>query len=255
MFLASASTAGGAPIFARPLHLVRRIDDPITRKSTTVDEYCAGNRIVSLRGARVTMLDFDRGVMTEIDHAAHTYSVTSFAEVAAARAAIVRMTPANGPAAGASWKPLPNAAVAATRAGSEAFSLSPDPEGETRLDVVIDRSVALSRAAVEVLIGAAWPAVHNRQHDAVLSVAAPRPGGRASVLSSSADVYGLPASQTLRSAGELVVTNTVLRVNDAVVPPELLAVDPGARRVESDVVRLTRELAALDTLPARAPQP
>ena len=35
-----------AALFPTPLHLVRRIDDPISHNTSTIDEYCYGDRIV-----------------------------------------------------------------------------------------------------------------------------------------------------------------------------------------------------------------
>ena len=50
-----------APLFPRPLHFVRRVEDPISHQTSAVDQYCAGNRIVDVllvrllyRGRRVS---------------------------------------------------------------------------------------------------------------------------------------------------------------------------------------------------------
>jgi hypothetical protein len=64
-------------LFPRPLHLVRRVDDPISNTTATIDEYCAGNRVVTIRGSKVAIADYDVQQLTEIDHAALTWSVNS----------------------------------------------------------------------------------------------------------------------------------------------------------------------------------
>ncbi|HWW60351.1 MAG TPA: hypothetical protein VN181_03195, partial [Thermoanaerobaculia bacterium] len=53
--LALAPAAFGATVlFPKPLHLVRRIEDPLARgAATTVHEYCAGNQIITVNGSRV----------------------------------------------------------------------------------------------------------------------------------------------------------------------------------------------------------
>lgn len=63
-------------LFPRPLHLVRRVDDPISKTTATIDEYCGGNRVVTVRGSKVAIADYDAQQLTEIDHAAQTWSVT-----------------------------------------------------------------------------------------------------------------------------------------------------------------------------------
>jgi hypothetical protein len=39
---------------------VRRVDDPIAKTTATIDEYCAGNRVVTVRGPKVTIADYGR---------------------------------------------------------------------------------------------------------------------------------------------------------------------------------------------------
>lgn len=64
-----------ALLFPEPLHLVRRIDDPIAQTVFTVDEYRHGNRIITARGNRVVIADFARREVTVVDRAASTYSI------------------------------------------------------------------------------------------------------------------------------------------------------------------------------------
>jgi hypothetical protein len=67
------------------LHLARHVDDPISKTSATIDEYCARNRVVTVRGSKVTIADYEAQQLTEIHHAAQTWSVTSFADIARPR--------------------------------------------------------------------------------------------------------------------------------------------------------------------------
>jgi hypothetical protein len=104
---------GAGALFPRPLHLVRKVDDPISKTSATLDEYCIGNRVVTVRGAQVTIGDYEAQQLTEIDHAAQTWSVTPFADIAQSRAALdARM----------GIKPTPHGArmtISGSRSGSD----------------------------------------------------------------------------------------------------------------------------------------
>src|SRR5436305_2028175 len=79
---------GATLLFPKPLHLVRRIDDPISKTTATIDEYCVGNRVITVRGSKVGIADYDAQQLTEIDHAAQTWSVTPFADIAKSRTAL-----------------------------------------------------------------------------------------------------------------------------------------------------------------------
>src|SRR5207237_5538476 len=83
VLIAAVPAFGASALFPKPLHLVKRIDDPLAKKPVTIDEYCYGDRIVSISGDRVTVIDYAAQTVTEIDHAASTWSVTRFDESAA----------------------------------------------------------------------------------------------------------------------------------------------------------------------------
>lgn len=246
ILLGAAAAPGAAPLFPRPIHLVRSVTDGITGRTTTLDEYCSGDRVVTVSGTTVSILDQSVKTVTVIDHEAASWSVTTFEEAAAAREAVP--APAN---AGA--RPWRRAEATAASAGlRESYALvAEEPDSPARIELTIDRNVAISREALEVLLGAAYPARRSVQQDAVIAAAAAPHGGRASVLSSPVAAYGIPAVQILTVDGHLVARNIVVRVDDAVVPPALLAIDPGARRIESDLVRFARELTALDRIPSQ----
>src|SRR5712692_9690162 len=196
-----ASSAFGAPaLFPKPLHLVRRIDDRATKRAVSVDEYCAGNRIVTMRGARVTIADYGEQQLTEIDHEGGTYSVTRFEEIARA-AADLRPSGHSGPSA-TSREAEP---LTVTPAGvkSSAIGRSVDAyeigSESVKIEIGIDRSIALSHAAVEALLGGAYPNVRRPEHDAMLRAASGVAGGRVSAQSTAGadDAYGLPVEQTV----------------------------------------------------------
>src|SRR5205085_11773645 len=100
-----------------------------------------------------------------------------------------------------------------------------------------------------------YPNTRSEELDQILGAAAPARGGRANVASAEADLaYGLPAEQTLtiESDNNVVTLHTaIVSVTQDSVPPELLIIDPHAKRVESRITRITKELEQLDTLPSR----
>lgn len=227
--------AAAAPLFPEPLHLVRRIEDPISQTVATIDQYCAGNRIVTVRGAIVSVVDYDRGEMMVIDRSNATYSITTFGELAKAQQPLA-VQPERG-------------ALARTSLGVRHDATGPvdefeivDDRGATRMvsRVAIDRSVRLSREAVEALIGAAHPQRRTRHHAAILEIAASGSDGR---------TFGLPAQQitTYEIEGEkLSVRSELVRITREDAPPDLLAIPPGAVRVESPATALPRLLEELD---------
>jgi hypothetical protein len=246
-FLVAPLAFGGGVLFPRPLHLVRRVDDPISKTYATIDEYCIGNRVVTVRAAKVTIADYDAQQLTEIDHAAQTWSVTTFADIAQSRAALdARM----------GVSPAPREArmmVSGTRSpnGLETFV---DETPHRRLDIGVDRRVTLSRGAIEVLIGAAYPAKVTDEETEILAVAGSRGSISAmSVRATTAETYGLVTERTLTIDSDgtrLVSRNNIIRIGDETPAAEATLIDPGAKRIESRLTRLARELRDIDTIPA-----
>jgi len=254
-FLFLAQPLFAAALFPKALHIVRRVDESLSGQSTTIEEYCAGNRIVTVQGNRVSVVDYDKQELTEIDHAAHTFSVTPFVDIAKARKG--KATPH---AESAKWQTTP-AGVKASSAGRSLDTVEmvrEQPNLTEKIEIGVDRQVSLSKDAIEALIGASYPNVRREQHDLVVGAAGPQRngGGRANISSVSpgaADVYGLPAEQTMTFDvdGTRVVThNRVVTVSNETVPPELLNIEPGAVRVESKLTLVPKELESLDQLPA-----
>ncbi len=208
-------------LFPQPLHLVRRVEDPIAGKTVTLHEYCAGDQVVTVNGAHVVIADYGKQQLIEIDRAAGTYSVTRFEELAKTNAA-----------------PQPRAQSA---------------DDNVKLEVSVDRKTRLSRAAIEVLIGAAYPNARRAEHEQILRAAAGSERDKR-LVANSADApndYALPIEQTLTiiEAGErITMRNTILEVRSELPPNDLRLIPPGARLVESRATRLARELRDLDHL-------
>ena len=253
--LLAAPSLFAEALFPKALHIVRRVEESLSGQSTTIEEYCAGNRIVTVQGNRVSVVDYDKQELTEIDHAKHTYSITPFDAIAKARKG-----QAVTHAEGAKWQTTP-AGVKASAAGRSLDTVEmvrEQPNLKEKIEIGIDRQVGLSKDAIEALIGASYPNTRREQHDLLVDAARPQRGGGgratiSSVSTGAADVYGLPSEQTMtfEADGTRVVTrNRVLSVSYDTVPPELLNIEPGAARVESNITLVPKELESLDQLPA-----
>src|SRR5258708_10883545 len=83
--LVTSMISAATVLFPTPLHLTRTVEDPLSGTSSTIDEYYSANRVVTVRGDRTVIVDYERREVTEIDHANATYSVTTFDDVANAR--------------------------------------------------------------------------------------------------------------------------------------------------------------------------
>ena len=255
LFAASIAALAAAPsraanvLFPKSLHLVRQIDDPLSQKTTTVDQYCAGNRIVTVSGPRVAIVDYDQQQVTEIDHAAGTYSITRFDELAKALGSANHIADKS---TRTKWteKPLGTKSSAGGRS-VESFEMTREG-AKRRVEIGVDRQIALSKEAVEALVGAAYPNTRNDDHEAVLAAAAPH--GRAKTTSNAtgaatAAPYGLPAEQVITYDAEgLTVTmkSSIVRVDGDAAPADALLIAPGTKRVVASVVRAAAELDALD---------
>ena len=247
---------------------MRRIEDPLARGTSTVHEYCAGNQIITVSGPRTVVADYDKQQLTEIDREAGTYSVTRFDEIARVQDELRRGGNAAATSDGASNQSA--SAFKTTSLGMrssaggrsvDAFEIvRGDKTGRTKIEVGIDRRIALSRSAIEVLLGAAFPNVRREEHDALLAASASagiRDGRGAQTNSAAANAaaeYGLPVEQvfTFEAEGARVdMRNTILEVTTDLPPADLVVIPPGSRVVESNTVRLARELRELDRLPAQ----
>lgn len=243
LLLASPAMAATS-LFPKPLHLVRRVEDAITRKAEAVDEYCYGNRIITVRGRRVSIADYAAQQLTTIDHEAGTYSITRFDEIAKAASRL------SAPRA-ASTAPS-KVTSSGMKAGLDGYQIA---GGGAKIDVTIDRRISLSRDAVEALLGAAYPNTRRPEHDALLQAAAGGGGSGRFVAQSAGEAqYGLPVEQTITYSMEgtsLTFRTAIVRTDADLVPQELLLIPPGATRVESRITRIGGELQDIESLPAR----
>lgn len=210
----AAALALFAVLFPAPMHLTREVSDPITGATNRIEEYCHGNRVVSVNGKRTAIADYEKGTLTTIDFASGTYSVTQFDELARAWAA----------------KPA---------------------KGSGLVKVSSSAQHALSREAVEVLLGTAYPAAPDTTTERFLGqLRAPRVATNAVGATAQPQMYALPVEQVFaidNGDGEKIeITNKVVRVGNELAPAGVMAVPPGAKLVESHAIATKRMLDAFD---------
>lgn len=206
-----------ATLFPAPLHLTREISDPISGTTSRVEEYCHGNRVVSVNGKRTAIADYEKGTLTTIDFERGTYSVAQFDELARA------------------WGAKKNG-------GSGLVKISSDEHHE------------LTREAVEVLLGVAYPSpADTKTQELLSSLRAPRVATNSA--GAAAQLYALPVEQVFAidngDAKKLEVTNRVVRVGSEPAPAEVMIVPPGAKLVESHAIATKRMLDVFDGLGVR----
>ena len=258
----SASSAPSRVLFPQNLHLTRAIDDPVTGATITIEEYCFGNRMVAVTETKTVIVDYEKQEITEIDRKAGTYSLSRFDELANAteeasggRRAAKFTTDASGSTAPRrEWTLTPLGARGGANGRTlESFEFVDTGVVRRKVGVGVDRSVSLSREAVEVLIGAAYPSRVREEHEPVLRAAGSRTAAR-EIASNSTDasaeaVYGLPVSQEFtysESGVDVTFRSTITRIGNEAIPAELLMIPPTARRVESKAAAMRRELRELD---------
>lgn len=240
----SPASAAGA-IFPTPIHITREVQDPISGKTAVLNEYGYGNRLVSVRGDVTAIADYEKGELTEIDRKAGTYSVTRFETIAKLHgnsgssddvAALAREANRELQALGAK----------ATKSGQTAEFFRSETD-TLRVEVALDQKVRVSKEALEVLLGTAYPGTRSEQHDLVIHAAT-----RAAT--KGAAEYALPLEQLFSVvAGEERVEfrSSVLRVGTEPPPADAVAIPAGARLVESRSAAVLRELETLDAPPLR----
>jgi len=237
--------AAAGVLFPKPLHIVRRLEDPIAHRTSVVDEYCSGNRVVSINGRKVVITDYDQQQITEIDHDRGTYSITRFEDVA-------KVQPKTA-AKRSEWKTTPLGMKSSAAGRSiDAFTFETNTEAtreRRRVEVGVDRQVSLSREAVEVLVGAAYPSQPSEEHEQLLQAAKAHGGRMTTNGAQSPAEYGLPSETTLTYDSDrthLTYRNSIVHISDDAPPAELLVIAPGAERIESRLTRAAREMRELD---------
>lgn len=236
-------------LFSEPLHVTREIVDPISKATHAVDEYYAGDRVVTVAGDRIVVADYAAGTLTEIDRGAGTWSVASFEEIAAARRELVG---SRGSSA-SETRIEPRQVAPRTVAGTMAETLVAEfSEGELRrVEVSLSPVVSLSAEALEVVSGAAYPNEPGRASLATVALAK-RPDKGVRSASPAGARYGLPVRQVLEfevDGERLVMENRVVRVGNETAPAEMLTIPTDARRVEPHLIEMRRLAEELDRLP------
>lgn len=237
------AVGGAATLFPSPIHITRQVQDPISGTTNVINEYGYGNRLISTRAGVTSIADYEKGVLTQIDRDAGTYSVTSFDALAKAGRTF-GVAPASSPK---SSRPPRSVGAKITKSGQTAEYFEVEVDSQT-IEVAIDRTVLVSKDALEVLIGSAYPGTKRSDHEAVISAASSVRG--ASTPSSAAlEQYGLPVEQTVRyqiDGKQVEFRNNVIRVAAEPPPADLVSIPAGARLVVSRIVAVARELELLD---------
>jgi hypothetical protein len=248
-----AFAAPSEVLFPAPLHITRELQDPITGSKSVIDDYCHGNRVVSVNGRKTAIAEYDRNVVTTIDFDAGTYSITKFDDLAKAwhqPSTQRRIATNEAQREQPQWRvESKGGRVIASRPGESMEAELKDPRGRQVIRMTADAQVRLSRAAAEVLLGVAYPNRPDPAADVLLgALKSKQPRIATNGVAAPAE-YHLPLEQVLvhELDGEtLEMRNTVLRIGNELPPPELLAVPPGAKLVESDIVATRRMLDELD---------
>jgi hypothetical protein len=230
-------------LFPAPIHLTRQVHDSIGGATAVVEQYCYGNRVVSVNGAVTTIADYGRGELTEINRDDGTYSVTRFDEVAKAlRTGAVDAEPAKG-----EWKVRDTglSQLRTTRATDAVEGELEEGNTTRHVRVAVDRRISLSKDALDVLIGAAYPNSRKAEDQVVVEAARAR-GNIAS--NSAARAYALPVEQhnTFIIDGQRAeMRDVVTRVGEEVVPSDVVAIPPDAKLVQS---RLLQRMHAFEQI-------
>jgi hypothetical protein len=245
--------AAGPPLFPQPIHLTRAVDDP-SGKTTVVDEYCRGNTIISIYGEHTVVADYEKQTVTEIDRATGTYSVTPFADLAK----IAPPPPRSAKTADETFT-YRTVGPRAGHAGAEYYEAEAKIAGTPirKVETAVDRSVALSRDAAEVLAGAAYPRARSDESEIVLRASAPDAGVRRAQSNAAgaavAQSYGLAVEQDVTYQFEgrtVVIKNRITHVGHEEPLPALTAIPSGARLVESAAIQARKALDEADHLPS-----
>lgn len=232
----TSSAAERAVLFPEPLHLVRQIAEG--SEESRVEQYCEGNRVVQLSGRRVTVTDYEKREVREIDRERGTISVVSFEDLARAQAALAE-----------THSPLPvgQASPATAVLGDGHFRID---SPQLTLEVRLDGAVTLTPDAFDALAGAAYPYTPRPEHAALRKASRVDRAGRFTPATEEVSSrHRLPVEQRLelRAGGErLRVTSRVVAINRETVPRALLVAPAGARQIEHRLVQLARELQNLD---------
>lgn len=242
-------------LFPSPLHLTRQLHDSIGGSTTVVEQYCYGNRVITVNGAITTIADYGRGELTEINRAEGTYSVTRFDDVAKALRAGIAETRPKG-----EWKVRDTglSQLRTQRASDAVEGELEDGNITRRTRVAVDRSILLSRDALDVLIGAAYPNSRKAEDQVVVEAARGRGGKIAADSASGTPGYALPVEQhnTFIIDGDRAeLRDIVTRVGEELVPTDLVAIPPDAKLVQSRLLQRMHALEQVESAGRTPPSP
>lgn len=249
---AALSAFAAGPLFPQPLHLTRVIETPFSDRAT-VDEYLDGNRVVTVSGDRTVIVDYDKQTITEISRGG-TYSITKFDELARAiqserKDVTAAATSADG------WDVTDSDRPAGRDRGSYMVARPSKKSQIVEMQIGADPTIQLSREAVEVLLGAAYPQNETLESNVALHAITRRNGGgrQTQALGANAnkpETLALPVEQvTTYAIGDnenVVVRNRVTRVGNEPPPPDAITIPAGAKQVPSPAVETRRRLEDLD---------
>lgn len=220
-------------LFPAPLHLTRQVQDSIGGSTEVVEQYCYGDRVISVKGAVTTIADYGKGELTEINRDERTWSVTRFDDVAKS----LRVGAAERTVKGKWVIQSTGLTQLRTTRASNAFEGELEEAGTKRHSrVAVDRSVRLSKDALDVLIGAAYPNSRKIEDTVVLEAA------------KSGNGFSLPVEQQhsfVIDGLRAEVRDVVTRVGAEIVPADLVAIPPDARLVQS---RLLQRMQAFEQI-------
>lgn len=248
--LVASALSAQTVLFPTPIHLTRQIGDPISHSSSIVDEYYQGNRAFAIRGTLTAITDYEKGQLTRIDRAAGTYSITTFE-------AIASRTKGEFPAVVSRQGSKLTTRSAGNRviAGRNTQLIEASREDRAvsrRFQIALDPEITVSDAALEVIVGSAYP--NPKNEDSQDLIAAMRSAAPAGAMSKAGSSTALPLEQTITydiDGESLRFTNVVSRVGNELPPADLVTIPPGARRVDDERLQLPQILHDLDSLNPR----
>jgi hypothetical protein len=234
-------------LFPEPLHLTVEFHDTLTGRTSEVEKYCFGDRIVTVAGKRTTIVDYHAETVTSIDLSTGSHSITNFADFARVRAG------GTNPPSSASKEQWEVQQLGRGRAGryegqsSEATLGREEPT--QRIAVVTTPEVKVSRRAVEALMGLGYPnppGSLSAGWSAILSSRRPRLEAESDA--GEEQFSELPVEQlvTMNVAGESVQARSrVLRIGREPPPTDRLIIPVDSKLIEARelaIQRIGREL-------------
>lgn len=242
------SPSFAAEIFSKPLHIKRIVEDPISKSSTTIDEYASGNSVVSVIGERTAIFDYAAAKITVIDRSRGTFSVSTFEEYAAAQPQS-KLSAKSKVASDGRWEvrelsPSTHAGrVTDVRAAHEK-----GPGASRVVTVATARDIELSADGFDALMGTRYPGTASEEADVVRLLATRTAAASGKTLAQ----YALPLSTSItygEKSEDITFRNSVIHVDAERIPPHLLLIPPGATRVASPFESAERKLDDLNRLP------